>query len=383
MKTVFIPASFVPSGPLADELAILAAELLWRTSLSDERKNGHYVPFGRRLGYRYFGGKYATVLREAEKVGLIERNHCYSATRFGKSVRLLAEHRTGQTKSYTLDRKRKPRTSIRIEQSDTVGRWMAEWFPHFTLDVNVDELSPWSKYAVRRFASGEHFATRCAYRRFHSTFTSLEKSLRRQIEFDGQRLVELDIKNCQPLILGINARESKHIWYGDASDDVGWFLELCVDGCLYEFLLEQCCLSGMSLYSLLTPYRRRGCRDRPLVRDDVKRAFIVLLFADNHVSEQSALFRIVQGAFPTVAHYMRSAKSVEYQNLARECQRTESLLVIDTAVDEIRRTCPDVPLFTVHDSVTTTEGHVDLVNDAISHAFLDKGVSPPIHINHF
>ena len=142
-QQVDVPASFDFHGPLADKLAILASDLLWRTSLTEERRcYGHWIPYGRRQARPLLGQHYASVLREAEAAGLIERNQIYAPERFPKSVRLGKTHRDGRTKPYWLKRKRRLNSEIRVGKDDDVGLWMAERFARFSIDTDITKLNP-------------------------------------------------------------------------------------------------------------------------------------------------------------------------------------------------------------------------------------------------
>jgi hypothetical protein len=56
-------------------------------------------------------------------------------------------------------------------------------------------------------SSGQTFGTFCEYGRAHTAVTRLKKELRPCLEFNGRRLVGIDIANSQPLILGATMRQ--------------------------------------------------------------------------------------------------------------------------------------------------------------------------------
>ncbi len=118
---VDIPANFQPDGKDATGLALLANELLVRTSLTQERQRGHFIPFGRNDWIVTVGYRYGSIKREALRCGLIDENPRYAVGRFSKSIRLTKQFRHGHTRSFLL-RRRKRIDRIRLDETDEVGR---------------------------------------------------------------------------------------------------------------------------------------------------------------------------------------------------------------------------------------------------------------------
>ena len=153
------------------------------------------------------------------------------------------------------------------------------------------------------------------------------------------------------------------------------YIDLCKRGELYEYL-ERRCRGRLTLRDCIPADRwHRYATDRPLTRKDVKRQFLVMLFADVATTTRMPLFNVVATDWPALADYILDAKRDCYQNLARDCQRLESRLMIDGAAGSL---LPSVPIVTIHDAILTTAAHVPAVEAAVIAEFGRLGVTPKI-----
>jgi hypothetical protein len=160
------------------------------------------------------------------------------------------------------------------------------------------------------------------------------------------------------------------------------YIELCERGELYEYL-ERCCRGRLTLRDCIPADRwHRYGTDRPLTRKDVKRQFLVMLFADVATTTRMPLFDIVATEWPALADYIIDAKRDCYQNLARDCQRLESRLMIDGAAGSLLVE-PSIPIVTIHDAILTTAAHVPAVEAAVIAEFGRLGVTPKIMPAHY
>jgi hypothetical protein len=89
------------------------------------------------------------------------------------------------------------------------------------------------------------------------------------------------------------------------------------------------------------------------------------------------LFDIVGNEWPVLADYILAAKSNCYQNLARDCQRLESRLMIDGAAKALLDESA-TPIITIHDSILTDPKHTDATEASVINQFVELGVTPYI-----
>ncbi|MGY8770248.1 MAG: hypothetical protein ACKVH8_17670 [Pirellulales bacterium] len=410
MKEILIPDTFNPIGPHADNLALLANELMFRTCQEDNYYwKGHYISFGRDNWRNVLPCKtYGPVKEDAIKLGLIEMNPKYSnfkGNRFSMSIRLTDQHRKAPAKTYTLKRHQRAKNRFTFDKDDKVGIWLANKLPLFTLDPRLDDVQfeklkstlkieadarfqrtgkkedKWTdkkinhlNLSIDKLRRRRHYASRCEYGRFHSLFTQIKRELRDYIQFNGSPLVDVDIANCQPLLLGIlgkgdtydknnhlnnliNNTHNHSIIFTEFSD----YISLCSKGQLYEHLLEN--------------------SDGQFVdRNDVKDSFLPFLFDKNNSPKRRLFSSLFNSEFPHLTTFCTQMKNVNHEALAWACQKFESTLMIDGACEILRKANPDIPLLTVHDSIMTTPEHLPEVKAAIYEAFSEHDVRPKLKV---
>lgn len=343
-----IPLGAEFSGEYADQCARLAYRLMLYTASSEEYQSGFFIPFSRAHGCRLFGGVWDKVRNSAvtEYGHIFEFNDRYAAfadKHFPKSVRLRAEYRTGHTELYELNRK--PRSSLRqdLELLDPVARNLFSKFREFYLPDETPEFTnPWQALVWHRIDEKDHYAHRCDFGRFHSLFTSFKH--RKSVLHNKEPLSAIDVRACQPLILGIAARVAS----GDSDDIRRWFEIYRED--LYEFFAAEL---GNS-------------------RAEAKKELIVAIFEKSHRMIRMPIFTVIQKHFPTIAAYLLARKSGGHQIVAHDCQRLESTLLIDRASWKMKK----IPMLTIHDEFILPTKHVEKLRDTVIGEFAEYGVIP-------
>lgn len=272
----------------------------------------------------------------------------------------------------------------------------------------------------------------CDYGRFHDVFTCLMSDLRAHLSYRGAPLVNIDIANSQPFILGSLILGS----YSPAPPRAGVTLDQI------SHLLSQPDPGpregGTSLTPHLVPIRRGkgGANDRKPLDEQEDRAsgktpepgqasgapgdllhYIGLCqrgrlyeylmaktgYADKRAFKDEVWFHFLYGTnkklercrgdatlvklvplielftaeFPTVYEYMWRAKERNYRRLPCEMQRLESRIMIDTVIGWLAENEPAVPLLSIHDSILTTPENVPLVQRLIGVAFEAHGFLRP------
>lgn len=217
--------------------------------------------------------------------------------------------------------------------------------------------------------------------RYHTNITNTKREIRNFLTYDGQTLVNIDIKNSQPLFGAIllNPRFYKreenfsihslnilphhinnikklnnllkelsyYIMLGESSPEVR-----------DEFDLYRKIVQGGLFYEEFFKLRHP---DKPFTANDkskVKEAVFLLLFSDNRKSQwhrkQEAPFK---EAFPTVYKIFTLLKRHNKRILSHLLQRIESHIIIETVSRRIAAKRPDLPIYTIHDSIATTQGN--------------------------
>lgn len=241
-----------------------------------------------------------------------------------------------------------------------------------TLVLGINEKEPYYSF------SGEGH-------RFYNPISNLKSELRNFLTWDGQPLVNIDIKNSQPylsLILhDLDFWEKKGKWEklgglkGFIKDirrevDVIYIITLlktyethagqdfpspefpklvAEGGCFYEYIQKT-----------FGPYFPGRFDTRKKTKKEVLRMF----YCDNKKVPVVALYETMdffRNLFPLTYELFWAIKTNRYQLLPILLQRLESYLMIDVICKRISKMDPTIPMFTIHDNIITTEQHADVV----------------------
>lgn len=347
-REIPVPQGAEFRGPLADYLARFAFRLMTMTACREEyRENGYFIPFSSVHGRQLLGGNWDKVKKASVNHPVFEWNDRYSnfsGNSFCKSVRLRKEFRTGHAVLYEFRRKRST-PEFDPGNLDTIARKLFDKLYEFHLpDTPPMFENPWQAYTWERVYHKDHFGHRCQWNRFHTLITSFKH--RDMLLHDYGKVVAVDIRACQPLILGMVVRNH----YGMTTDLEDYFGKYR-EG-LYEFFAEKMKVS----------------------RKAAKKALIVCIFHTLEGMRNMPIFQVFLEYFPTIATYLVCAKQVNHEQVATNCQRLESRLL----VDRVTSLLPDVPLATVHDEFITLEQHQQRVRDTILSVFREQDVTPEI-----
>jgi hypothetical protein len=227
----------------------------------------------------------------------------------------------------------------------------------------------------KRIEGGDRWLVVDRFGRVHTPITSLAKKLRCCLSVNGERLVNIDLANSQPLIAGLVAREYHRSWnkamrlrdrrfspHGkpyhcrgmeavepDAGrPDLERYIELCESGKLYESLGDD--------------------------RERAKRRFLTTLYDKNRPRTA------IDDLCPSLAAMLRKLKARDYRHASHVMQNAEATLFIHDACGRIMRERPELPVFTIHDSILTVPSAVEHVRTVVLDEFARLGVRPKLRI---
>jgi hypothetical protein len=236
-----------------------------------------------------------------------------------------------------------------------------------------------ANYNIDKLANNNfHYSVDNNVGRFHSSLTNLKKELRSFITYDGKTLINIDIKNSQPLLSTILFNEN--FYKNNKSDNiklnniittnttymittlmllktlqsldnenVNKYLEISKTDRFYE---------GLS--SMLYP-------DLPFDRKKIKALTYLIFFSNNRAFGQPKMQpkRDFKKIFPDVYKLFCAYKKSNHPFLSHVLQKIESELIINKVCKRISLEKPLLPIFTIHDSVVTIEGNEDYVSTVI------------------
>jgi hypothetical protein len=243
--------------------------------------------------------------------------------------------------------------------------------------------------------------------RFYNPITNLKKELRSFLTYDGKPLVEIDMKNSQPFLAPclfnssfwepLNGNEDKKIkleginkgLYRGIRGNKKYsqiitllktseklsskefpfqkFIKLVADGGFYEFIQQE--------FQPLYPTRF----DK---RKNVKKGVLTIFYLNNDKSAFNTPSQTFGEHFPEVHQLFRLVKGIEENLLPVILQRIESFLVLDIVCKEIALRYPEIPLYTIHDSIITTKGNEAIVKDIMANKIQEwTGYRPMLETN--
>ena len=250
----------------------------------------------------------------------------------------------------------------------------------------MSDFAPEVGVAVDKIRRGDWFFHVNRYGRIHTNIANLKRELRPYLFVEGQPLVNVDIANSQPLLVGITAAQDGDAGDGDAgqgkegsqaqggmgqgwnlyvgrgppkgvvlaigSQDLRRYLGLCEAGSLYRYVAKH--LSDRLEYGTLK-----------------QRVLTCLYDKDSH---RNAVYRVLEGHFPAVLGFARQVKRADYRQLAQLAQRAESRFMYSQVVPRLMRERPSMFVATIHDSVLVPRGNEEYVREVMASEFRRLGV---------
>ena len=242
--------------------------------------------------------------------------------------------------------------------------------------------------------------------RFHSNLTNLKKELRSYITYQGKNLVNIDIRNSQPFlstclfrpqfwnrnhhglniykiptalniidgytvsknnvkIHGMHAYEYINDRINDRINIYTMsvtFLLKSVDTCCNEYI--SFCFSR-NFYGKVFAKIYPG---KPFVKNKAKKSFYQFIYSANHENYWEEK-RLISEAFPEATELFEFIKKKNYVLLSHIMQRLESILIIEVVARRIAAEKPNLPFYTVHDSIATFPEEVPYVKQVIKEEF--------------
>ncbi len=235
--------------------------------------------------------------------------------------------------------------------------------------------------------------------RMHTPLTTIKKDFRQYISYNGETLVALDLKNSQPYLSRILLKiekfqtleiskilflynpnlkplDARSITLTDLittesnENDVVKFLNWVESGLFYEHFGKQ-----LAITQGITNM------DDTELRDYAKKCTYAAFFCKDVVTSWNKVYNLFVSTFPTVAEIFRFIKYGDgYHNtLACTLQYVESQLFLHEICGSIAAKYPEAPIYTIHDSVVTTEAYKNRVKTEIENIIHAKiGVMPII-----
>ena len=360
---IAIPKGFVPHSHFPDETARFASTLMRMTSMRKERIGGEYIPFGVGLFRTMFGGEKAAKVKAATVASSAFRwKHDSKIGEYPESVKLSDRYRTGEFELHEVKMKVRKKTaqSDNLMRLGPVGMALTARLDRFQEGEESAPSNHWEHYQLDCIRRGNIYSDRCEFGRFHSNYTSLSKTLRRNLRTkSNDQLTALDITNCQPLILGIVTRNQSPTPY--CSTLSAW-LDWTQKGLIYEFAAE-------SLTAIT---------GRKWERQEAKDLFLPFMFDRVDRMRRNLLWQVFEQDFSSVLDCICRIKGERYQALSHRLMSLEAEIMIDGVAAKFMQKHPDAPILTIHDELIVPTQYADSARGLIETEFGRYGVRPKV-----
>lgn len=223
--------------------------------------------------------------------------------------------------------------------------------------------------------------------RLHTSITRLKKELRKNIKYNNKTLVSIDIVNSQPFLTlplfdlekiqtnDILSKIKSPVYFPNSEmsdkllktiemvkdeEDVKIFIDCVWSGNFYEKFGEV-----LQKEEILPDESLQGLRKK------VKEITFESIYSPNTSIAYSSCVKIFKSTFPNVYKIFELIKTGRGNHPAFSImlQRLESELILEKACKIINRINPEIPLFTIHDSIATTEEHTTFVENIMTKVF--------------
>jgi hypothetical protein len=329
--------------------------------------------------------EYCAILKDLIDRGIIEENKSYCAGRgshrgWSKSYRLSRPLRDAPHQSHWLTHPELVRKLHRQRERDDRKYDGNEVYRHLRANVQCLEVAPGSptkeSFSLNYIADRESYYTVCGQGRVHTPLTNMGRRFRKYLRAGGLPLVQTDIVNSQPLLLGLTLLRSEALlndpgfreysamtreqWQitgtaeqkgetntnpdvgiysytrpSDRNGDIQRYVECCRVGQIYERLQD------------LTGY----------TRDRVKSLYMAVIYGHPNDGD-TVVGRAVRQLFPGCWNAIVGLKGDNHPALAKLMQTVESYVVIGRVCRRILEEYPTAPLLTLHDSLVTTPEYI-------------------------
>jgi hypothetical protein len=330
-------------------------------------------------------GRYKNYIQELIDMNVIETDNHYFLKRKFKGYRLSESHRNAKIRHVEIQDEKiiSNYRNYKAEQEKKISeqhhKYIFNCLEQIEIDYeaakdflnktasDVERYNSWNCSIDMIYLKDWFFICDKTAGRIHNNITNLQKDFRPFLTFKKQKLIEIDLRNSQPLLFNIlinryllrytDIKESCVTYIPYVAPDSKLYRELTEKGEFYEFMMEKLNIA----------------EDRS--------KFKVRLFSKvfyGREETESWELTVFRKLFPSVSEVISHYKKVNYNNLAIELQRVEADIMINSIVPRLAE--KKIFLLTIHDSILTTPDNVELVENVIKSEFKKFNLNPTLKI---
>ncbi|WP_336964089.1 hypothetical protein [Chryseobacterium contaminans] len=246
--------------------------------------------------------------------------------------------------------------------------------------------------------------------RLHTALTNLKKIFKPFITYEGQELIGYDLKNSQPFFLIFlidsiinNSDRISNILSRTyiQKDYISFMLQnlrkhLSTEGFLKEYDVFKTWVLNGEIYenmeSIIKPKKRLGCYFANIynprkkiteikkvnnIRALMKGVIFTLFFSG--IKTRNSNYKTFKKAFPNLVEAIELFKEKDNADFSKLLQNIESDCIIDFVSKKIAKEYSKMPLFSIHDSLSTTENYAPILEGLMpKYIYEYTGLTPKI-----
>lgn len=330
-------------------------------TLSKKARKKLFIPLNTRILIKLYGsGYYRKILDTLLAENIIETNNHYSVSEHAKGYRLAEKYQNAKTINYTVKENKLKQKIIAKQKEDlktlsTTNKQILEMLKtKFTVDTTtafnlINEMKKTHLIDTNTYARNYNQLTQLENRNFYFTestttgrifhnYSNLKRELRNFISHvSEEKLVEVDITDCQPFMLGCILLEMKQ------TEDIKNFICILKNGKYKKYLRKEFNVPEHVSY------------------DAFKHDLVVMLFCKSYwdTKHRDKFIEL----FPNVWEVMVQIKENEHEKLAHLLQSMEAELMIKTVAPILLEN--DVDFIPIHDSFIVQDRYAEQVTELI------------------
>jgi hypothetical protein len=232
-------------------------------------------------------------------------------------------------------------------------------------DFTIEQYNIYN-HVIHKILNKDFFLTIDDNGRIHNNLTNLPRILRKYLYIDPRKeLVNLDIRNSQPLIMAVLIREAYK--NKELPMDCQNYIYLCEQGIFYDKMMDLLDIPNCPIH-------------RENIRKDFKQDCFGRIFYcrtnENYTYKESKAFK---KEFPNVYDVIVAEKKGNYKKIANKMQQYEAQIMIKGVMGHLQSLHSDFFALCIHDSILTTKSNSDYVKQLILDNFGKYEIYPTIN----
>lgn len=354
-----------------------------------------YIPTEKATGYR-FTEKYSTIV----KVECIKKNSLIKQIAMKTSYQMNMEKKHKYLRKWFNDDLQVDFTSAVAYLTEQLNLNRANGVENALLKFNASFMN------LHRLSIQEYyFKVDSTVGRLHTNLTGIKSELRNFITYDGQKMVSIDIVNSQPFtscvllnekfyqndetgakLINIYKLPNKYNNFNYTNPSFIMLVKSSQNQAGIDIQQYVTQTSTGQLYEYISAEMEKRMSLKITNRKDLKAIIFTVLFTDNRFFGQKDAEpkRLFQSLFPNVYKLFSMIKAKDSTTLPILLQTIEAKLILDLVVKRLSKELPNVPLFTIHDSVCCPVGYEDklamIMKEEIANAI---GIAPTLKYDYW